>query len=72
MLQKLYMGVNRYYCCVGSSWPLMDYHNNLFTAPSLVSLVFKAIIQHLFPFCFVAIRPFVLLRRDVAHVGERR
>ena len=36
-----------------------------------VSLVFKAIIQHLFPFCFVAIRPFVLLRRDVAHLGER-
>ena len=36
-----------------------------------VSLVFKAVIQHLFPFCFVAIRLFVLLRRDVAHLVER-
>lgn len=71
MLQKLYMEVNRYYCCLSSSWPLVDYCNNLFTAPSLVPLVFKANIRHLFPFCFVAIRPFVLLRRDVAHVGER-
>jgi len=37
MLQKLYMEVNRYYCCVGSSWPLVDYRNNLFTAPTVFS-----------------------------------
>ena len=37
MLQKLYMEVNRYYWCVGSSWPLVDYCNNLFTVPTVFS-----------------------------------